>query len=98
MREVAVIGVGMTSFGELWEMSLRDLFVEAALGAMGDAKADTLDSIYVGNMSAGLFVGQEHIGALMADQLGMRGVPATRVESACASGGMALRTAFFEVA
>lgn len=98
MREVAIVGVGMTDFGELWEMSIRDLFVQAALGAMEDAGADTLDSIYVGNMSAGLFVGQEHLGPLMADHLGMRGVPATRVESACASGGMALRSAFFEVA
>lgn len=98
MREVAIVGVGMTKFGELWDMSIRDLFVDAALGAMEDAGADTLDSIYVGNMSAGLFVGQEHLGPLMADYLGMRGVPATRVESACASGGMALRSAFFEVA
>jgi acetyl-CoA C-acetyltransferase len=98
MREVAIIGTGMTKFGELWGQSLRDLFVEAALGAMEAAGADTLDSIYVGNMSAGLFVGQEHLGPLMADHLGMRGVPATRVESACASGGMAIRSAYFEVA
>lgn len=98
MREVAVIGTGMTNFGELWGQSLRDLFVEAALGAIETAGVDTIDSIYVGNMSAGLFVGQEHIGPLMADHMGMRGVPATRVESACASGGMALRSAFMEVA
>jgi acetyl-CoA C-acetyltransferase len=98
MREVAVIGAGMTRFGELWDMSLRDLFVDAALKAMKSAGVDSLDSIYVGNMSGGQFVGQEHLGPLMADHLGMAGVPATRVESACASGGMALRSAFFEVA
>jgi acetyl-CoA C-acetyltransferase len=98
MREVAVIGTGMTKFGELWGQSLRDLFVEAALGAMESGGADTLDSIYVGAMSGGLFVGQEHLGPLVADHLGMRGVPATRVESACASGGMAIRSAFLEVA
>ncbi len=98
MREVAVIGTGITRFGELWEASLRDLCVEAALGALTSAGADTLDSIYVGNMSAGLFVGQEHLAPLMADYLGLGGVPATRVESACASGGMALRSAFLEVA
>ena len=98
MREVAVIGVGMTNFGELWDMSLRDLFVEAGLGALKSAGADTLDSLYVGSMSSGLFVGQEHIGPLLADHLGMRGIPATRVESACASGGLALRSAFLEVA
>jgi acetyl-CoA C-acetyltransferase len=98
MREVAVIGAGMTPFGELWDSSLRDLFVEAALEALSDAGTDVVESIYVGNMSGGQFVGQEHLGPLMADHLGMAGVPATRVESACASGGMALRSAFLEVA
>jgi acetyl-CoA C-acetyltransferase len=98
MREVAIIGVGMTRFGEIWDMSLRDLVVEAGLGALTDAGTDTVDSIYVGSMSSGQFVGQEHLAPLMADQLGMTGVPATRVESACASGGLALRQAFMEVA
>jgi acetyl-CoA C-acetyltransferase len=98
MREVAIVGVGMTPFGELWNKSLRDLFVDAALDALRDAKADKLDAMYVGNMSGGQFVGQEHLGPLMADHLGMAGVPSTRVESACASGGAALRAGFFEVA
>ncbi len=98
MREVAIVGVGMTRFGELWELSLRELFVEAALAALKSAGADRVDSIYVGNMSGGQFVGQEHIGPLLADHLGMRGVPAVRVESACASGGVALRTGFLDVA
>jgi acetyl-CoA C-acetyltransferase len=98
MREVAIVGAGMTPFGELWTSSLRDLFVEAALGALRDAGADRLDGIYVGNMSGGQFVGQEHLGPLLADHLGMAGVPSTRVESACASGGAALRAAYFEVA
>jgi acetyl-CoA C-acetyltransferase len=88
----------MTRFGELWDLSLRRLFADAANEAIKNAGVDHLDAIYIGNMSAGCFVGQEHIGPLMADHLGMAGVPATRVESACASGGAALRTAFFEVA
>ncbi len=98
MREVAIVGAGMTNFGELWNSSLRALFAEAALEAITTTGVDHLDSIYIGNMSAGCFVGQEHIGPLMADQIGMAGVPATRVESACASGGAALRAAYFEVA
>ncbi|MBS1261536.1 MAG: putative acetyl-CoA acyltransferase [Calditrichaeota bacterium] len=98
MRDVAVIGIGMTKFGELWEKSYRDLFVEAAKAAMLDSGADNLDSMYVGCMSGGLFVGQEHIGSLMADYLGVAPIPATRVESACASGGASLRAAFIEVA
>ncbi|KPL12592.1 acetyl-CoA acetyltransferase, partial [candidate division WOR_3 bacterium SM1_77] len=67
MREVAVIGCGMTQFGELWNLSLRDMFVKAALEAIDDAKIDHIDGLYVGAMTPGLFVGQEHIGALMAD-------------------------------
>jgi acetyl-CoA C-acetyltransferase len=98
MREVAIVGAGMTQFGEIWQSSLRDLFVEAATEAMRRASADQLDSMYVGNMSGGQFVGQEHLGPLMADHLGMAGIPAARVESACASGGVALRLAFLEVA
>jgi acetyl-CoA C-acetyltransferase len=98
MREVAVIGCGMTKFGELWDKSLRDIFVEAALQAIDDAHVDKIDSMYVGAMTPGLFVGQEHIGALMADHLGASPIPALRVESACCSGGMALRMGFFEIA
>jgi acetyl-CoA C-acetyltransferase len=98
MRDVAIIGTGMTRFGELWDSSLRSMFAEAALEALDNAKVDHLDSIYVGNMSGGCFVKQEHLGPLMAAEIGMSGVPAMRVESACASGGAALRAAFFEVA
>ncbi|MBZ0264985.1 thiolase domain-containing protein [bacterium] len=98
MRDVAVIGIGMTKFGELWEKSFRNLFVEAAKAAMTDAGVDKIDSMYIGCMSGGLFVGQEHIGSLMADYLGVAPIPATRVESACASGGVAFRQAYIEVA
>jgi len=98
MREVAIVGAGMTRFGEIWESSLRDLFVEAAAGALSSAGADHVDHILVGNMSGGQFVGQEHLGPLMADHLGMAGVAAARVESACASGGMALNMGFMAVA
>jgi acetyl-CoA C-acetyltransferase len=98
MREVAVVAAGMTRFGELWSSSLRDLMVEAADEALKGAGTDRVDSIVVGNMSAGQFVGQEHLGPLMADYLGLAGVAATRVESACASGGASLRAAFLEVA
>lgn len=98
MREVCVVGVGMSEWGEVWRASIRDLFVDAAMNAIKNAGVDHLDSLYVGCMSGGLFVGQEHVGALMADYLGMPGLPAVRVESACASGGMAFRQAFIEVA
>jgi acetyl-CoA C-acetyltransferase len=98
MRDVAVIGVGMTKWGEVWDKSLREIFVEAALFALDDAGVDKIDSMFVGTMSSGLFVGQEHLSSLLADYLGQAPIPAARLESACASGGAALRTGFIEVA
>jgi acetyl-CoA C-acetyltransferase len=90
--------VGLSEWGEVWKTSMRDLYVDAAMAAIKNAGVDHIDSMYVGCMSGGLFVGQEHLGALMADYLGVKGIPAVRVESACASGGMAFRQAFIEVA
>lgn len=102
MRRVAIIGVGDTEFGELWDYSFRDLGIQAGLTAVADANitADKIDALYVGNMSAGRFIEQEHIGALIADYSGLARdhIPATRVEAAGASGGLALRQGFLAVA
>jgi acetyl-CoA C-acetyltransferase len=102
MRDVAVIGVGCTTFGERWGSSFRDLFVEAGALALEDAHVtgEQIDALYVGNMSAGRFIGQEHIGALIADYAGLASahIPSTRVEAACASGGLAFRQAVIAVA
>jgi acetyl-CoA C-acetyltransferase len=87
----------MTKWGELWEKSLRDIFVESALEAVKDAGVDRIDSMYVGCMTSGLFVGQEHLGSLLADYLGMGPIPSLRVETACASGGAAFKQAVIEV-
>lgn len=100
MRDVAIVGVSQTKFGELWDKSFRDLVVEAGVGAIQDANmsGDDIEAMYIGNMSGGLFVGQEHIGALIAEHSGLAPIPATRVEAACASGGLALRQAIMAVA
>ncbi|MBU0765836.1 MAG: thiolase domain-containing protein [Bacteroidetes bacterium] len=98
MRDVAIIGIGINKWGELWEQSLRDISVEAALLCLNDAGTDRVDAITIGNMSGGLFNGQEHLASLIPDYLGKRYTPAMRVESACASGGLAVRSAFLEVA
>jgi acetyl-CoA C-acetyltransferase len=102
MRRVAVIGIGSTEFGELWDSSFRELGIAAGLAAVADANigAEHIDALYVGNMSAGRFIEQEHISALIADYSGLAGdhIPATRVEAAGASGGLALRHGFMAVA
>ncbi len=96
---VAIIGIGLTQFGEFWERSYRDLITEAGINAIKDAKIDGIEiqSLYVGSMTPGLFIQQEHIGALVADNAGLCGIPATRVEAACASGGLALRQAYLAI-
>ncbi|MEE9223475.1 MAG: thiolase domain-containing protein, partial [Thermoplasmata archaeon] len=37
MRDVAIIGVGDTKFGELWDRSFREIGIEAGLEALEDA-------------------------------------------------------------
>ncbi|VVB87232.1 3-ketoacyl-CoA thiolase [uncultured archaeon] len=102
MRDVAIIGVGCTEFGELWDKSFRELFVEAGISAIEDAgiQGGKIDALYVGNMSGGRFIEQEHIGSLIADYAGLASlnIPSTRVEAACASGGLALRQGIIAVA
>ena len=95
MREVAVIGVGVTKFGELWNKSFRSIGIEAGLKAIEDAglAGNEIDGMYIGNMSAGRFINQQHVDALIADYSGMASnhVPCTRVEAGEASGGVAFR-------
>ena len=102
MRDVAVIGVGLTKFGELWNKSFRELIAEAGSKAILDAKIEgkDIDAMYVGSMSSGRFVDQEHIGALVAEVSGFSRlhIPATRVEGACASGALAIREGYLSIA
>lgn len=100
MRDVAVIGVGITKFGELWDLSFRQMIIEAGARALEDAGIDgkQIDAMYVGNMSSGQLISQEHTAALIADHAGLVPIPSTRVEGACASGGLALRQAVISVA
>lgn len=102
MREVAIIGVGDTPFGELWDRSFRELGIEAGLKALEDAgvMAEQIDALFVGNMSAGKFIDQEHVSALVADYAGLsdQHPPAMRVEGGGACGGLALTSGYMAVA
>jgi acetyl-CoA C-acetyltransferase len=98
MRDVAIIGVGQTEVGEHWDISLRHLALEALQAAMTDAGVARADALYVGNMLSGALDGQEHLGALVADFAGLRGIEAFKVEAACGSGAAALRVGYVAVA
>jgi len=104
MRDVYILGLGQTEVGEHWETSLRHLAlvaIEAALkdgGAGANGHSPRPEAIFVSNMLAGQLSGQEHLGALIADFCGLRGIEAATVEAAGASGGMAFRQAYLAVA
>ncbi len=92
--------MGATKFGEHWNKGLRDLVWEAGVQAVEKAGISGKDVEYIvfGNMSGGMFEGQEHVGALVAEFLGLNPIPATRVEAACASGGVAFFQGYMAVA
>lgn len=98
MREVAVIGIGQTKVEEQWDKSLRELAGEAVLAALNDAHLSAVDAIYVGNMMSGSANKQQHLGAYIADWVGMRYAEALRIEAACSSGAAAFRNAVIAVA
>ncbi|MGC8779473.1 MAG: thiolase domain-containing protein [Anaerolineae bacterium] len=98
MRDVAIIGIGQTPVGEHWDKSLRHLAHDAIMAALHDAQIGTADALYVGNMLSGELNGQEHLAALIADFVGLRGIEAMKVEAACGSGAAALRTGIMAVA
>lgn len=92
----------MSRFGVFPDQSARDLFVEA-FQSMRQAVDRGLDprqveAVYVGNFSSELFENQGQIAPLLTDWIGLTPRPATRVEDACASGGVALRQGILAIA
>lgn len=101
-RGVAIVGGAMSHFGMYPDKTSRDLMAEAYADALEtvDKGIDPTDieALYIGNFTADLFEGQGHLGHIMADWLGLAPRPATRVEGACASSGLAFREAVMAVA
>lgn len=92
--KIKVIGTGLTKFGELWEKSLLDLATEASIEAINESKLSVsqIDAVFVANMIHGKLTGQDHLGALVASNLGIKAA-SFRIEGACASGGLAIHLA-----
>src|SRR5690349_13530790 len=100
MRPVAVVGIGKTAFGAFPDRTLRSLAVEAGEKCMQDAgvSPSQIEAFYLGNFAGPAFVGQNHLAPYIAGSLGLTGVPCTRFEAACASGGSAFFHAVSSVA
>lgn len=98
MREVAVLGIGQTRVDEHWDKSLKELAGDAVLAALQNSGMAGAQAIYVGNMMSGPANHQQHLGASIADWVGMRFSSAMHIEAACGSGGAAFRSALIAVA
>jgi len=99
MRQVAAVGVGMTPFGRSQKDQL-ELFGEAAIDAINESslKPKDIEALFLGNAVGDLSEGQTVIASHAAAEIGLLGIPATRVEGACASGTMAIITATMAIA
>ncbi len=94
-RDIAIIGIGVTRFGELFNQSYDDLVRDAAMQATKDAGIE-LDEIQAGWLSTafpeiGVFKGRS--GMDLVEPLNLYGIPVTRVSNFCASGADAIRNA-----
>jgi acetyl-CoA C-acetyltransferase len=93
-NQVAIIGIGCTRFGELYEASAEQLICEAAFEAMGDAGIEPaqIEAAWVGTVMSQL------AGDALGDPLKLHGIPITRVSMYCASGMDAFRNAALAIA
>jgi len=101
MRQVAIVGVGQTKFGDHPNLSSGELFAQAFTEAVANAdKGFDLKLIQEANVGT-LGVGGGQLGnfsAVVGEAAKITGIPITRVENACASSGFAFRSAFLAVA
>jgi acetyl-CoA acetyltransferase len=101
MREVAVIGAGMTRFGKHINRSMKDLAREAIENALNSSgvNKNALEAAAVGNAMAGLITGQECIrGQVVLREMGIGGIPVINTENACASAATAFHIAWLYIA
>ena len=100
MRQVSILGVGSTAFGRHIGTPIEALAVQAAAQALADADVarTEIGALYLGNFISGPLNGQEVLAGMVADRLGLPNIPCTKVEGACASGGIAFRHAALAIA
>ncbi|SHI94994.1 Acetyl-CoA acetyltransferase [Desulfatibacillum alkenivorans DSM 16219] len=100
MRDVAIVGVGMTRFGKYPDKGIKELVAECVDAALADAELekDQIEAAYMGSAATGLMTGQEMIRAQVTlSAMGIEAIPMYNVENACASSSTAFHTAWTAV-
>jgi acetyl-CoA C-acetyltransferase len=92
-----ITGIGRTKFGKL-EQNLGELMLESILKTLQDAKIklENIDAIFLSNNLSGLNQNQLHLNSLLATLLKID-IPIIRIESTCASGGVAFYNSLFSL-
>lgn len=93
--KVAIVGMGCTPFGELWDKGFSDLVIDSAYEAFEDAGVgpEDIEAAFISNLSSGMMTG-----AALAEALQFDCKPVTRIENNCASAADCLRVGAFSVA
>ncbi len=94
--KICVASTGHTKFGEANE-DIGELMFNACKQALDNTNTDInkIDAIYIANFSSG-FSSQCHLPAVLASKLGVNR-EISRVESACAAGGLAIKEAVIAI-
>ncbi|GAA0605845.1 acetyl-CoA acetyltransferase [Sporichthya brevicatena] len=93
--QVAIVGMGCTTFGEHWDRSVDDMLLDATTECYASTNGITsadVDAYWLGTMASGLS------GMILAKPLALEYKPVTRVENFCATGSEAFRNACYAVA
>ncbi len=100
MRNVAILGAGMTDFGRLEDDTLMDILSSASLRAINDASIDPklIETVYVANMGGGILNHQTGIASALVDNIGLIPAGAETIENGPASGGSAIKNAVMAIA
>jgi acetyl-CoA acetyltransferase len=101
MRDVYVVGVGMTRFAKHLDRSIKDLSREAVESSLADAGLvkKHIEAAWFSNSMWGYFTDQHCIrGQVVLRELGIDGIPICNVENACASASTAFHQAWMGVA
>jgi acetyl-CoA C-acetyltransferase len=101
-NKVAVVGTGMTEFGELFDLSLEQLAAEAFVNALDSVDKgiapERIDTAYFANVMGSLQGNEIPSGATLTNAIGIPGIAATRIENGCPTGSDAFRQACLAVA
>ena len=100
MRDVYLIGGGMTPFGKHPDKDLKDLGRTACCNALQDAgmAPGDIQAGYCGNALGPILQGQTGVGQHIFWEVGISGIPVMTIENACASGSTAIHEAWMAVA